>query len=70
MALKEVLAPAQLAEVEAAVAAAVVAAGTADLSAAHTAPYTPATAGDWPAQPTTIADALDKLAARLNVLEP
>lgn len=32
--------------------------------------YTPTTAGDWPVAPTTIKDALDKLAARLNVLEP
>jgi hypothetical protein len=32
--------------------------------------YTPAVGGDWPVAPTTVADALDKLAARLNVLEP
>ncbi len=32
--------------------------------------FTPTTAGDWPVQPTTIQEALDKLADRLNVLEP
>ena len=38
------------------------------LSAA--APYTPTTAGDWDSpQPTTIAAALDQLAARLRAIE-
>lgn len=32
--------------------------------------YTPDVLGDWPVHPTTIAEALDFLAARLNVLEP
>lgn len=34
------------------------------------APFTPTTAGDWPVVPTTVQQALDYLAARLNVLEP
>lgn len=37
---------------------------------ASDAAFTPAVTADWPVQPTTIADALNKLAARLNVLEP
>jgi hypothetical protein len=32
--------------------------------------FTPATAGDWPVQPTTVHDALNKLAARVKALEP
>lgn len=32
--------------------------------------YVPTEPLDWPVQPTSIQTALDKLAARLNVLEP
>ena len=38
---------------------------------AGTVTYTPAQTADWPgADPTEVGDALDLLAARLNVLEP
>lgn len=32
--------------------------------------FTPTTSGDWPIQPITIQEALDKLAARVKALEP
>jgi len=39
-------------------------------SDASTTTYTPGQPTDWDVQPTTIAEALDELAARVRVLEP
>ncbi len=32
--------------------------------------YTPSVSGDWSPAPTTVAEALDQLAARLSIVEP
>lgn len=39
-------------------------------AASPTATFTPAVPGDWDTAPTTVAEALDEIAARLRAVEP